>query len=185
MIEIGLKHESENPTAQAFLDVVRDRYSCRSFKIEQVSKEQLDYILEAGRLAPTAKNLQEQHIYVCQSPEALAKIDEVTRSRYGAPTCLVITWDTENTYIYPGEKYNSGAEDATIVATHITLAAQAIGLGSCWVNAFNPDKLHQLLGLPENECILMILSLGIPSENAQPSHRHADRKPVEETVTFM
>ena len=87
--------------------------------------------------------------------------------------------------IYPGEKYNSGAEDATIVATHITLAAQAIGLGSCWVNAFDPDKLHQLLGLPANERILMILSLGIPSENAKPSPRHADRKPVEETVTYM
>ena len=175
----------ENPTAQAVLDVVRDRYSCRSFKAEQVSKEQLDYILEAGRLAPTAKNLQEQHIYVCQSPESLAKIDEVTRSRYGAPTCLVITWDTENTYVYPGEKYNSGAEDATIVATHITLATQAIGLGSCWVNAFDPDKLHQLLELPTNERILMILSLGIPSESAKPSSRHADRKPIEETVTYM
>ena len=175
----------ENPTAQALLDVVRDRYSCRSFKAEQVSKKQLDYILECGRLAPTAKNLQEQHVYVCQSPESLAKIDEVTRSRYGAPTCLVITWDTENTYIYPGEKYNSGAEDATIVASHICLAAQAIGLGSCWVNAFDPDKLHDLLGLPTKERILMILTLGIPSEDAKPSPRHSDRKPIEETVTYM
>lgn len=175
----------ENPTAQALLDVVRDRYSCRSFKTEQVSKEQLDYILEAGRLSPTAKNLQEQHVYVCQSPESLEKIDAVTRSRYGAPTCLVVAWDTENTYVYPGEKYNSGAEDATIVATHLTLAAQAAGLGSCWVNAFDPDKLHQLLGLPANERILMILSLGIPSESAKPSPRHADRKPLKETVTYL
>ena len=182
---IGDACQSKSPTAQAFLDVVRDRYSCRSFKAEQVSKEQLDYILEAGRLAPTAKNLQEQHIYVCQSAESLAKIDEVTRSRYGAPTCLVVTWDTENVYTYPGEKYNSGAEDATIVATHIALAAQAIGLGSCWVNAFDPDKLHQLLGLPANERILMILSLGIPATDAKPSPRHSDRKPIEETVTYM
>lgn len=179
------KMMKENPTAKVLLDVVRDRYSCRSFKAEQVSKEQLDYILEAGRLAPTAKNLQEQHVYVCQSPESLEKVDAVTRSRYGAPTCLVVTWDTENTYTYPGGKYDSGAEDATIVATHMTLAAQAVGLGSCWVNAFDPDRLHQLLGLPANECILMILSLGIPSEAAAPSPRHADRKPVEETVTYL
>ncbi len=175
----------DNAAAQAFLDVVRDRYSCRSFKAEQVSKQQLDYILEAGRLAPTAKNLQEQHVYVCQSPESLAKIDDVTRSRYGAPTCLVVAWDTENTFVYPGEKYDSGAEDATIVATHMALAAQAVGLGSCWVNAFDPDRLHALLGLPASERILMILSLGTPSENAAPSPRHADRKPVEQTVTFM
>lgn len=176
---------NENPTAKTYLDVVRDRYSCRSFDPKQVSKEQIDYILESGRLAPTAKNLQEQHIYVCQSAASLAKIDAATRSRYGAPTCLVVTWDTRNTYVYPGERYDSGAEDATIVATHIMLAAQAIGLGSCWVNNFDPDKLASSLGLPAHERILMILSLGIPAANAQPSPRHEDRKPIEETVTFL
>lgn len=172
-------------TARTLMDIIQGRYSCRNYKAEQISKDSLDYILEAGRLAPTAKNLQEQHIYVLQSPQSIEHIDVVTHSRYGAPTCLVITWDKENTYTYPGGKYDSGAEDATIVATHIMLAAQAIGLGTCWVNAFDPDRLHQLLNLPANEQILMILSVGIPSPDAKPSPRHDDRKPTEETVTYM
>ena len=56
-----------------FKELIKARYSCKSYDgNRQISSEQLDAILEAGRLAPTAKNLQEQHIYVCQSPEALA-----------------------------------------------------------------------------------------------------------------
>ena len=50
-----------------FIELARSRYSCKSFDSRQISKEQLDSILEAGRLAPTAKNLQEQHVYVVQS----------------------------------------------------------------------------------------------------------------------
>ncbi|MBR4414870.1 MAG: nitroreductase family protein, partial [Aeriscardovia sp.] len=50
-----------------FIELARSRYSCKKFDSRQISKEQLDSILEAGRLAPTAKNLQEQHVYVVQS----------------------------------------------------------------------------------------------------------------------
>ena len=61
-------------------------YSCKAYDSRrQLSPETLAEILEAGRMAPTAKNLQEQHIYVCQSPEALAKIGACTPCRYGAP----------------------------------------------------------------------------------------------------
>ena len=46
-----------------FIELAKSRYSCKKFDSRQISKEQLDNILEAGRLAPTAKNLQEQHVY--------------------------------------------------------------------------------------------------------------------------
>ena len=62
-----------------FLELARSRYSCKKFDSRQISKEQLDSILEAGRLAPTAKNLQEQHVYVVQSAEGLAKVDACLR----------------------------------------------------------------------------------------------------------
>lgn len=70
-----------------FFDVVKNRYSCKKFDGRQVDAAQLNAILEAGRLAPTAKNLQEQKIYVVQSAQGLAKIDAVTPCRYGAPRC--------------------------------------------------------------------------------------------------
>lgn len=61
-----------------FAQVIKDRNSCKKYDDTPISVEQLDSILAAGRLAPTAKNLQEQHIYVVQSPEWLAKIDKLT-----------------------------------------------------------------------------------------------------------
>ena len=71
-----------------FTKVVAERYSCKNFSTRKVEAEKLTEILEAGRLAPTAKNFQEQRIYVLQSEESLAKLDKVTPCRYGAPTCL-------------------------------------------------------------------------------------------------
>ncbi len=68
-----------------FKEVVKRRYSCKKYSDRPVEQEKLDAILEAGRLAPTAKNLQEQHVYVLRSAEALAKIDKATPCRYGAP----------------------------------------------------------------------------------------------------
>ena len=76
-----------------FKEVIRNRYSCKKYSGRQVETEKLEAILETGRLAPTAKNLQEQHIYVIQSPEMLAKIDAVTPCRYGAPTVVAVAFD--------------------------------------------------------------------------------------------
>ena len=84
-----------------FRKVVEDRYSCKSYDGRKVEQPILDRILEAGRLAPTAKNLQEQHIYVLQSDEALAKVDMVTPCRYNAGTCLLVAFDKDNVYTYP------------------------------------------------------------------------------------
>lgn len=168
-----------------FTDVVKNRYSCKKYSDRPVAPEALTEILKAGRLAPTAKNLQEQRIYVVQSPKGLAKIDGVTPCRYGAPTCLVVAFDKNRVFTYPGEKRNSGIEDATIVATHLVLAAANAGLDSCWINFFDPDKLAAALGLPENEEILMLLDLGYAAEGAAPLANHHSRKPLEETVTYL
>ena len=177
--------ETETDETMTFQEIISNRYSCRRFTDEQISESALDAILNAGRLAPTAKNLQEQHIYVLQSDEALAKIDSVTPCRYGAPTCLVVAFNKNNVYTYPGGKRGSGIEDATIVATHMILAAQNEGVNSCWVNFFDPDELATVLGLPGDEAILMIMDLGYAAEGAVPSENHFSRKSLEETVTFM
>ena len=125
-----------------FSAVVKERFSCKKFDAEKkLSKGLVEKILESGRLAPTAKNLQEQHIYVASS------------------------------------------EDASIVATHLMLSATDLGVNSCWVNRFDPKKLHAELGLPENEEILMLLDLGYAAEGFKPLPNHFSRKPLAETVT--
>ncbi len=168
-----------------FKHVIRNRYSCKKYSDRQVDSEDLTAILEAGRLAPTAKNLQEQHIYVLQSADALAKIDAATPCRYGAPTVLVVAFDKSNVFTYPGDKRDSGVEDATIVATHLMLAAADRGVDNCWINFFDPDKLASALELPENEEILMLLDLGFAAEGAGPLPNHASRKGLDETVSYL
>lgn len=175
-----------------FTEVIRNRYSCKKYNsAKQVGDEQLAAILEAGRVAPTAKNLQEQHIYVVRSAEGLAKIDACTPCRYGAPTVLVVAYDKTNVYTYPTAKgpetdhRKSGTEDAAIVATHLMLGAYNAGVDSCWLNCVHIDDLHKALGLPANEEILMLLDLGYAADEAKPLQNHFSRKPLSETVSYL
>ena len=168
-----------------FTEAIKNRYSCKKYSDKKVEGLKLEAILEAGRVAPTAKNLQEQHIYVIQSEDVLAKVDRVTPCRYGAPTVIVVAFDKNNVFTYPGEKRDSGIEDASIVATHMILAAANEGIDSCWINFFDPEKLADELGLPENEEILMIMDLGYAAEGAGPLANHDKRKPLSETVSYL
>ena len=168
-----------------FKEVVKNRYSCKKYSDRQVEAEKLSAILEAGRFAPTAKNLQEQHVYVLQSAESLNKIDAVTPCRYGAPTVLVVAFDKNNVFTYPGGKRDSGVEDATIVATHMILAAADEGVDSCWINFVDPDKLAEALGLPANEEVLMVMDLGYAADGAGPLANHSSRKPLSDTVSYL
>ena len=168
-----------------FKEVIQKRYSCKKYSGRQVEPEKLEAILNAGRLAPTAKNLQEQRVYVLQSPELLARVDALTPCRYGAPTVVAVAFDKNNVFTYPGGKRDSGVEDATIVATHMILAAADEGVDSCWLNFLDPEKTAQALGLPENEEILMLLDLGYAAEGAGPLPNHDSRKPLSETVVYL
>lgn len=169
-----------------FTDVIKNRYSCKKFdSSKEVSAEKINAILEAGRVAPTAKNLQEQKIYVIQSKEILAKIDEATPCRYGAPVVICVAFNKNNVFTYPGDKRNSGIEDATIVATQMILAAYNEGVDSCWLNFFDPEILAQKLGLPKDEEILMLMDIGYAAEGTGPLPNHSSRKPLTETVKFI
>ena len=150
---------------KSFLELAEARYSCKKFSDRAISDEDLNYVLEAGRLAPTAKNLQPQHIYVMRSAEALEQIDKLTPCRYGAPVVAVIAYDRDNVFTFPGGRATSGAEDVSIVATHMMLAAADRGLNSCWLN-------------------VLLLDLGYAAEGAAPLANHTNRKALSETVTW-
>ncbi len=167
-----------------FLELAKSRYSCKKFADTPVERKKLEYILEAGRLAPTAKNNQPQHIYVLESSESLALADQITPCRYGAPIVLAVAHDKDNVFEYPGGACNSGAEDAAIVATHMVLAAKSVGLDTCWLNYFDPDKAGKLLGLPGNEAVTILIDLGYADASAKPLPNHDSRKPLSETVTY-
>lgn len=168
-----------------FYELAKERYSCKGFDGRAISKEQLDAVLAAGRVAPTAKNNQPQRIYVAQSDAALAKVDKVTPCRYNCRTVLIVAYDINSVFTYPGGKQISGPEDAAIVATHMMLAAKANGVDSCWINNFDPEAVEKEFELPENEKVLMMLDLGFPAPTTKPLPNHTSKKELSETVTFI
>ncbi|NEG96499.1 nitroreductase [Bifidobacterium sp. SMB2] len=168
-----------------FNDVIARRYACRKYDARQVAQSDLDAILEAGRLAPTSVDQQEQHVYVIRSAEGLAKVDELSECRYGAPTVLMVTYDMTDVFEYPGGRYDSGVEDASIATTQMMLAATDCGVGSCWVNVFDPDKVREAFGLADKERVVAMLDLGYPAVDAEPSAKHARRKPIDKLVTYL
>ena len=168
-----------------FNEVVKNRYSCKKFSADPVPEEKLNGILEAGRCALTAKNLQEYHVYVIRSAEGLALVDQSTPCRYGARTVLLVTCYKDDAFVYPGGKYDSAVEDAAIVAAHLALAAYNEGVDGCWVNFFDPDKVRECFSLRGDEFPLMFLDLGYAAEGAGPLPNHFSRKPLEETVSYI
>ncbi|MBQ2987929.1 MAG: nitroreductase family protein [Clostridia bacterium] len=169
-----------------FLELAKERFSVRSFKKDAIEEEKLQAILEAGRVAPTACNLQPQKIYVIQSEEMREKLASVCRFTFGAPTVLAICYDKDKAWkndLTPG--YCSGETDAAIVCTHMMLEAWELGIGSCWVAWFNAEEVHAALGLPENVELCGLLPIGYPAENATPTKLHTRIRDFSDTIQFM
>ena len=164
-----------------FEDVIRNRFSTRSFKDEKITKEQLDKILEAGRLAPTAKNIQPQKIYVIESDDALNKINECSPCIYGAKTVLLVCSNKEVAF-HKGD-YSTYEMDACIVATHMLLEATNVGVDSVWVEMFDNNKVKSLFSIKEEP--ICLIPLGHKTDDYVPSPMHNNRKNIEEIVEYL
>ena len=169
-----------------FLELAKARYSVRKYAEKEVEQELLDKVLEAGNVAPTAKNIQPQKIYVIRSEEGLAKIRKISRCAFNAPIVLLVCYDADAMWNHPTEEgFVSGQEDASIVGTHIMLEAADLGLGTCWVNVFSPTETAKEFNLPANIKPLFLMPLGYPAEDAEPSLMHGTKKAIEETVSYL
>lgn len=164
-------------------EVIKNRFSCRKFSDKVVEKEKLNKILEAGRLAPTAKNNQPIKIYVVQSEEAIEKLDKATMCRYGAKTVLVICGNKETAY-RDGD-YSSYEMDASIVTTHMMLEATNIGVDNIWIRLFDGEVLRKQFNIPDNLIPVCLLPLGYKIDECKPSYLHETRKNIEEIVEYL
>ena len=166
-----------------FSELVKTRYSVRKFAPKPVGREALQLVLEAGRLAPTARNQQPQRILVLSGQESLEKLDRCTQCRFGAPAALLVCYD--RTACWKRERFDgkpSGEIDCAIVTTHMMLQAAAAGLGSTWVMHFDPAAVRREFALPEQYEPVAVLVLGYPAEDAAPAPAHAEKKPMEALV---
>ena len=168
-----------------FAKLAAERYSLRKFSDRPVEAEKLSAVLEAGRNAPTAHNLQPQRIFVLQSSEALEKVDGCTGAHFHPPVMLLVAYDPEAAWKREDDGKNHGEIDAAIAVTQMMLQAADLGLGTTYIGMFDPEKLRA--AFPEELAGLVpiaLLALGYPAENARPSRLHTDRKPLEEMVRY-
>ena len=159
-------------------ELIKARHSVRKYSEKKVSPELLREILEAGRLAPTARNMQVQRILAVQSDAGIAKLNECSPCLFGASTVLVAAFDTRPM------NGNYGRVDASIALAHMMLKAADLGLGTVWVGIFDHDELHEQFNIPEEYEIVSILPVGYPAEDSRPSAMHEDRLPLADTVQF-
>ena len=162
-----------------------ERYSLRKYSDRPVEPEKLALILEAGRNAPTAHNLQPQRIFVIQSPEALEKADGCMGSHFHPPVILAVACDLEEAWKRETDGKNHGEIDAAIAATQMMLQAADLGLGTTYVGMFEPEKLWAAFPEMQGTMPVAMLTLGYPAVGAHPSRLHASRKPLEELVKYL
>ena len=148
----------------SFLDLCKNRYSIRDYQNRQVEKEQIEKVLEAARLAPSAVNFQPWIFLVVQTPEGRAKIIETYKREWiqTAP-CFIIALENKNeSWKRKIDMKDYGEVDLSIAIEHICLEAEDLGLGTCWVCNFNPDLLIKNFDIPEHLVPLAIIPIGYP-----------------------
>lgn len=166
-----------------FENVIRKRQATRKFSNQVVEKEKINNILEAGRIAPTAKNVQPIKIYVVESSEGLEKIDKASPCRYNAPIVLLICGDKEQAFS-KGE-HSTYEMDACIVATHMMLEATNQELDNIWVEMFDEKVLREEFSIPNNLIPVCLLPIGYRDENCPESPNHNRRKELDEIVEYV
>ncbi len=171
-----------------FTTIAKKRCSIRSYQDKAIEPEKLEAILEAGRLAPTGVNLQEQRILVVQSEAGIQKMAEavVKPEAYTAKAFLVVCAEKDAAWVRKFDGHNIYEIDASIVTTYMMLKATELGLGSLWVCRFKEDVLREAFQIPEAYVPVNILCLGYANEEAiKPTDRYdTDRKPLSETVWY-
>lgn len=162
-------------------ELIRLRKSVRSYLPRQVEDDKLNRILDAGRRAPSASNRQEWRFIVVKDEGVRRKLAAASNHSFiaEAPVILVCCAETDGHLMPCG--LPSFSIDVAIAIDHMTLAATAEGLGTCWIGGFYADKVKDALGIPEGIVVVELLPLGYP---ADPSEVEKTRKTIDEIVRY-
>jgi nitroreductase len=163
------------------LEVMAQRYSVRAYKPDAVEDEKLAAVLEAARLAPTAANRQPFRVLVVKTAGRHEELGRI----YGRdwfvqpPLVLAVCAVTEEAWRRMDDKPYDEV-DATIAMDHLILAAASLGLGTCWIAAFDPAAARDVLGLPDGVEPIAFTPLGYPADGP----RGKKRRPLADLVKY-
>lgn len=162
-------------------EAIAARRSIRAFEDRPVEDEKLAKVLEAGRLAPSARNLQDWLFFVVRDSALRQRLVTACKGQAfiaQAPVVIVVCATDPNYVMSSGLRI--AAVDPTIAVDHMTLAATALGLGTCWIGAFFPEQVAEVIGLDENMIVAHVLPMGYPADT--PAAR--PRKTIDEVVRW-
>ncbi len=162
------------------LDTIRRRYSCRAYQEKSIEQEKLDCILEAARLAPSAKNTQDWRFVVVTDRDTKRRIAGTTNRPgvFEKAGAIIAACSNSDEVMRCGQAI--GPIDVAIALEHICLQAADLGLGTCWIGSFDADKVRQILAIPEDIAIIELMALGYPAD----SKPEPKREPMEKIVCY-
>lgn len=167
----------------SFQDLIRNRYSVRAYKPDPVPDDLLAQVLEAGRLAPTAANKQPFRIIVIHTKGREAELSRIYHREWFVQAPLILCVCTVRAEAWRRAMYDGKSHadvDATIVMDHMILAAADLGLGTCWIAAFDPAAAREILGIPDEVEPVLFTPLGFPADQPKPK----ERRPLAELVKY-
>lgn len=167
-----------------FEKIITERYSVRNFKPEHLPQTVIDKIFEAGHKAPTGCNYQPQRILVLNTDESITKLKNCTKCHFNAPTAMLVCHNKDESWVRKYDGALSSPVDAVIVTTHMMLACQNEGIGTCWVMHFDPVALRKTFNIPDNVEPIALLVMGYPSDDAKPLDLHHRFRPMDEVVFY-
>lgn len=160
---------------------INGRRSVRSYKAAEVEEEKPKRIPEAGRLSPSASNRQDWKFIVVRKMEARKKLAKAAfgQSFVGEAPIVIVACGTEpKTTMACGQPTHT--VNVSIACAFMILEAYELGLGTCWVGAFNEDEVKKVLKIPESVRVVAVIPLGYPDED--PAQR--SRKDPDEVICF-
>jgi len=159
---------------------IRKRSSVRAFLDKPVDEDVLLSILEAGRLAPSAKNRQEWRFIIVKYSETRKRLVEAAKGQsfVGEAPIVLVACAVDDGYVMTCGQL-SYPIDVAIALDHISLAAVELGLGTCWIGAFYEDKIKEILGIPNGIRVVDLMPIGYP---AIPTIKEKTRLPYNEIV---
>jgi nitroreductase len=167
--------------AMDVLEAIRTRRSIRSYLAREVEQEKLNQVLEAARLAPSGANRQAYKFIVVRDTHVRKQLAGITRGQnFVAEAPVVIAAVATDPTVTTGSGEPAHRIDIAIAVDHMTLAAHALGLGTCWIGAFDQHRAERILAVPKSMEVVVLLALGYAAKEGV----FRGRKPVEEIVSY-
>ena len=161
-------------------EAIENRYSCRNYEDKPIEPDKLSLIFEAARLAPSAKNLQDWRFVAVTDPAIKHSLAVAANEQmFIAQAPVVIAACSNSDYVMRcGQRI--GAIDVSIALEHIALQATELGLATCWIGSFYPEKVRKVLDIPDDIEVVELMSLGYPADKP----RAPKREPIENILCY-